>query len=423
MKEDHSPKKKKRVHKKWSKKKKIITAVAVVLFAFIIIKSTSGKKEYIPSVPAIPLAKGSVTASLTLNGPISGTESADVVSNLHAEVLSINVREGDRVEKGQVLALINSEDAQKAVDMAQNTYDLAVSEYNENIRNTQNNYEKAVQDFNTAKLNYSRNKVLFDAGDISAADLETAGNSMNDARRAVEAFTLVNGRATPDKSYELKVKSAQFELDQKKTDLENTKVTSPIAGTVVRVNSKVGQFADKPEDDKPMFIVENLDSLEMEIAVSEYSVGKVKVGQKAEIRADIIGDQVANGEIISISPTGEQKGNGSTERVVPATIQIDGGSESGLIAGITARATIETGTAENVFVVLQTALMQNPDGSISLAAIDETNKTVRMIPVKTGVESDLEVEVIPVEEGALTEGMLIASSPSGLTEGMTVMVN
>ena len=43
-----------------------------------------------------------------------------------------------------------------------------------------------------------------------------------------------------------------------------------------------------------------------------------------------------------------------------------------------------------------------------------------MIPVTTGVESDLEVEINAVEEGALTEGMMIVTSPAGLVEGMTV---
>lgn len=97
---------------------------------------------------------------------------------------------------------------------------------------------------------------------------------------------------------------------------------SPITGTVVRVNSKVGQFADKPEDEKPMFIVENLDNLEMEIAVSEYSISKVRVGQKAQIDADILNGKSEEGEVVSISPTGEEKGGGSSERVVPATIRI-----------------------------------------------------------------------------------------------------
>lgn len=424
--EDHTSKKQKRTHKKWSRKKKLITAGIAVAVVFVVFRSCGGKKEVLPTAVAAPLAKGDVTAVLSLNGPISGTESADVVSNIHAEVLSISVKEGDRVEKGQTLALIDSTDLQKAVDVAQNAYDLAVSEYNESIRDTQNNYEKALQDYNTAKLNYDRNKVLFEVGDISAADLETLGNALNDARRQVETFTIEGGRAVPDQSYALKVKSAQFELDQKKTDLDNAEVKSPITGTVVRVNSKVGQFADKPEDEKPMFVVENLDELEMEIAVSEYSIGSVSVGQAAEISADILGENTVTGEITNISPTGEEKGGGSSERVVPATIRIDGGSGRGLIAGITARASIVTGEAQDVFIISQSALVQNEDGTLAVAAIDMaaggTDGTVRMIPVKVGVESDLNSEIIPVEEGALTEGMLIAMAPAGLTDGMTVMV-
>lgn len=424
--EEHSSKKKKRVHKKWSKKRKLITAGIAVAVIFVAFRSCGGRKEVLPVAVASPLAKGDVTAVLSLNGPISGTESADVVSNIHAEVLSISVKEGDRVEKGQTLALIDSTDLLKAVDVAQNAYDLAVSEYNESIRDTQNNYEKAVQDYNTAKLNYERNRVLFEVGDISSADLEALGNALNDARRQVETFTVEGGRAVPDQSYALKVKSAQFELDQKKTDLDNAEVKSPITGTVVRVNSKVGQFADKPEDEKPMFIVENLDELEMEIAVSEYSVGSVSVGQTAEISADILGENTVSGEITNISPTGEEKGGGSSERVVPTTIRIDGGSSSGLIAGITARASIVTGEAENVFIISQSSLIQNEDGTLAVAAIDMaaggTSGTVRLIPVKVGVESDLNSEIISVEDGALTEGMLIAMAPAGLMDGMTVTV-
>lgn len=419
MAEDHTGKKKK-VHKKWSKKKKLIVAGVVLVAALGIVKVvTGGQKEVLPTVVTMPLEKGDVTAVLTLNGPVSGTASADVVSNLHAEVLSIGVKEGDRVEKGQVLATIDSADVQKAVDIAQNSYDLAVSEYDKSIRDSQSNYEKAVQDYNAAKLNFDRNQVLFNAGDIASSEIEAAGNSMRDAKRAVDAFTVSKGRAVPDKSFELRVKSAQFELEQKKTDLENTQVKSPITGTVVRVNSKVGQFADKPEDEKPMFIVEDLDNLEMEIAVSEYSVGRVKVGQKAKITADIMGEKSAEGEVVSISPTGEEKGS-STERVVPATINI-ADKDSGLIAGITARASIETGLATGVFKILQTALVSNPDGTTSIATIKQEDSTIHYIPVKVGIESDLEAEITPTEEGALTEGMLIVMSPTGFTEGMKVI--
>ena len=89
---------------------------------------------------------------------------------------------------------------------------------------------------------------------------------------------------------------------------------SPIDGTVVRVNSRVGRFADMVDDDKPLFAIDNLDNLEMKISVSEYSIGKVKLGQEAEITADILNGQTERGVITAISPTGEEKGGGSTER-------------------------------------------------------------------------------------------------------------
>lgn len=67
------------------------------------------------------------------------------------------------------------------------------------------------------------------------------------------------------------------------------------------------------------------------------------------------------------------------------------------------------------------ALIQNPDGSMAVASV--VNNTVKYIPVKTGVESDIEAEIIPDEEGALTEGLQLIEAPSPMiTDGMTVHV-
>lgn len=402
------------------KKKKRVIAVGAVMVLFIAVRSFFGGGGKPLQVPSAPLTRGDVVSQLSLSGPISGTESADVVSNLHAEVLEIRVKEGDWVEKGQVLAVLDQTDVQKEVDIAQNSYELAVSEYNENIRDTKNGYEKALQDYNTAKLNYDRNKVLFDSGAVSSSEFEGISNGLNDARRAVEAYTVENGQAVPDKSYELKMKSAQFELDQRKRNLEDTEVKSPISGTVVRVNSKVGQFADKPEDEKPMFIIENLEQLEMELQISEYSIGKVSVGLPVEITADILGGKSVSGTVTSISPTGEEKkGNSSTERVVPTKVSIDN-PDTGLIAGITARATIVTERAEQVFKVPSSAILSGDDGVKRIAVLKDGTMYVHLIPVVTGVESDLETEIIPAEGETLTEEMTVLLSPAGLSEGMEV---
>lgn len=400
------------------KKKRIEAVLAVAAAVCLAVRCTAGGST-LSQVPSMALAKGDVVSSLSLTGPVSGTDSADVVSNLHSEVLEIRVKEGDTVEKGQVLAVIDRTDAQKEVDVAQNAYDLAVSEYNESLRDTKIGYEKAKQDYSTASLNYERNKTLFEAGAISSAEFEAVGNALSDARRAVEGYRMENGQAVPDESYELKVKAAQFELDQKKRDLEDTEVKSPISGTVVRVNSKVGQFADKPEDEKPMFIIENLAQLEMELQISEYSVGDVSVGLPVDITADILNGKTVTGTITSISPTGEEKtGSASTERVLPATVSIDK-ADSGLIAGITARASIVTERAEDVFKVPSSAVRTGEDGSSQIAVLKEGTGIVHFVSVDTGVESDLETEIIPIGE-ELTEGMTLLLTPDGLTEGMEV---
>lgn len=400
------------------KKKRIEAVLAVAAAVCLAVRCTAGGST-LSQVPSMALAKGDVVSSLSLTGPVSGTDSADVVSNLHSEVLEIRVKEGDTVEKGQVLAVIDRTDAQKEVDVAQNAYDLAVSEYNESLRDTKIGYEKAKQDYSTASLNYERNKTLFEAGAISSAEFEAVGNALSDARRAVEGYRMENGQAVPDESYELKVKAAQFELEQKKRDLEDTEVKSPISGTVVRVNSKVGQFADKPEDEKPMFIIENLAQLEMELQISEYSVGDVSVGLPVDITADILNGKTVTGTITSISPTGEEKtGSASTERVVPATVSIDK-ADSGLIAGITARASIVTERAEDVFKVPSSAVRTGEDGSRQIAVLKEGTGIVHFVSVDTGVESDLETEIIPIGE-ELTEGMTLLLTPDGLTEGMEV---
>ncbi len=406
--------------KTWSRKRKLLTGAAVIIAGWIFLGalSPSGDSAQVP-VTTVPVTVGSIEENLTVSGPVSGTDSVDVVSNIHAEVTDIQVKEGDRVEAGQLLAVIDSSDLQKEVEIAQNTYDLAVTTYEEQQIAAENGYAKALQDYEAARAEYERTNVLYEAGDVSKVAWDTARNNMNDAKRATRTFTLKDGKAVANESYALQIKNAEFELEKKKEQLEDCQVTSPIAGTVVRVNAKVGRFADKIEDDKPMFIIENLDVLEMKINISEYSIGKVQVGQDVDITADILNGGTVKGSVTAISPTGEEKGGGSTERVIPTTIKIQE-KDTKLIAGITARAKIVLNQADHALIVPSSALLEGEEGTWVAAVQDNA---VKRIPVTTGVESDLQIQVIPAEEGALTEGMEVVANPTpDMTDGMKVLV-
>ena len=404
--------------RRFSRRKKLCIGGAAALVLFLAARGLGGSGSAAVSVPVVPLQVGTITEELTVSGPVSGTDSVDVVSGIHAEVSEILVKEGDRVEAGQLLAVINSEDLQKEVDIAQNACDLAEAAFREQQILAENGYAKAAQDYEAARTAYERTSALFQSGSVSQLDLETAANQMQDAQRELRAYRLVDGKPAAPESYELQIQSARYELDKRKEQLENARVTSPIAGTVVRVYAKVGRFADDIENDLPMFSIENLDVLEMEIKISEYSIGKVETGQAAEITADILDGQTAHGEVVSISPTGEEKGGGSTERVIPAAIRITD-ADSGLMAGITARARIRIDQAEGAFIVPMGAVLETDEGTWIFAA--EGNRLKR-IPVETGVESDVQIQVIPVEEGSLQEGMQIAASASAdMADGMQVL--
>lgn len=403
-----------------SRKKKWMITAGILILGMGGVRMISGRGSQVPVVSVVPLAKQDIQEKLSISGPVSGTDSVDVVSNIHAEIIQMNVKEGDKVAKGQVLAVLDRTELEREVNIARNAYEQAVANREAQDKEAALGYEKAVQDFQKASMDHSRNSQLFAAGDISQADMEQSTNALNDARRAMEKYTVENGRGTADRSYGLQVENAAYELEKKQEELEKTEIRSEIDGTVVRVNSKVGQFADKVEDDKPIFSIENLDQLELEIQISEFSIGKVKVGQKAQIRADILNGASEEGEVIKISPTGEEKGGGSTERVIPTIIRVDT-PDTKLMAGITARAELLVKEAKDVFAVPISAVFDS--GESSYIEIVE-NETIRWIPVTIGTDGDTVAEVIPADDTVLQEGMAVVIPPDpGLTEGTQVTVS
>ncbi|MCI8511513.1 MAG: efflux RND transporter periplasmic adaptor subunit [Lachnospiraceae bacterium] len=411
----------KRPKRRGKLKKRLFTAAAVlVVAAFVASRLMSGGKEQAPMVAVLSPAVKLIQNRLAVSGPVTGTDSVDVVSNLHAEVLEIPVKEGDMVEKGQVLAILDDTDLKKEVEIAKNNYDLAVSTCAERDKEARNGYAKAAQDLNTAQANYDRTKILFDGGSIPLVDLENAQNALNDAKRARDSYTIRNGRAVADDSYRLQIEKAKFDYDKAQERLGDTQIVAPISGTVVRVYTKIGRFADKMDDDnKPMFEIENLDELEMEINISEYSIGKVEVGQEAEISADILNGETIRGRVVSISPTGEEKAGGSTERVIPTTIRILD-KNTRLIAGITARAEIILEEAEDALTVPISALFED-SGVTYVQTVREG--LIHWVPVEIGIEGDIEVQVTAAEGETLDETSQVLGAPNLMyAEGMAVTV-
>ena len=404
--------------KSWSKKKKMIAGIILVLVLLVGYKMLFGQSA--PSaypVATMPLMQRSLSETVSLKAPLEGTESVEVVSRLHSEITDIYVKEGDKVEKGQLLAKLDHADMQEAVDKAADALKLAQDRYNESIKQSQREYDKAIQDLEAAKSKYERMQKLYEEGAETMANLEDAEDAMQNAQRAVNAFNVQNGKVVGDASALQQLEIDRKELQSKRKDLGDSLIKSPINGTVTRVNVKVGRFADDTDDKKPMFIIENVDQLQMQVLVSEYDIGKIAEGQEAMITADVLQGASVRGVVSRISPTGELTAGSTTERVVPTEIKLLE-SNAKLIAGISAKAEITIASVENAFVVPIGAILQNPDNSTSIAVLAD-NSTVHLIPVTVGLESDLEAQIVADE---LKDGLPIIINPSAaFTEGMPVL--
>ncbi len=439
------------------KKKKIVIAVALLAVAAVGIKAFAGmnsNKETGVQVLAGTAQKKDIEELLTLKAPLEGTESIDVVSRLHYEITSIYVKEGDRVKAGQVIAELDPKDLEEEIEKLRDNLELLRIQYNETnakisddynnaeiklnktLEDSQREYEGALETLEEAQKEYDRIKSLYEGGGETKANFEAAETKLSQAQRAVDAFTVENGKvvATQAQLDDLKnsgvnttaastaksIEIAEKELERKMQDLEDCKIKSSIDGTVTRVNAKVGRFADEVgnTDNVPMFTIENIDVLKMDVDVSEYDIGKVAVGQNVTIGADILGDKTVKGSVSRISPTGEEK-SGTSERFIPIQIDVDG-NESGLIAGINATAKVQVAKSEGAIVVPIEAIFDNNDGTYAVIKIKEDN-TLEKVPVELGVESVLDIEII--SDKVQENDRIVLSPTPDLTDGMSVIVS
>ncbi len=391
---------------KLSKKKKIIigaAAVVVILGGLKIATGKSGGNDLGMPVSTALTQKQDLEEILKLRAVLEGTESTEVVSRLHYEVKELYVKEGDHVTAGQLLAVLDSSDISQELSLKRGNVSLLQKQQAETLEDRQVEYDNA-------KKEYDDIKALFDIGAASQKELD-------DAKQKLDNIPSADGKAALSAAEQQTISNANQEVSIQSSTLADCQIRSKIDGTVTRVNTKVGRFADETEDDKPMFVIENIENLQMKVLVGENDIGKISIGQKADITTDSMGKESVAGEVVRISPTGELKEGSASERVIPVYININEKNDK-LIAGVTARATIHIAEASQALTVPFEAIGELEDGSNVVYVVNEDN-TIHIVPVELGLETDLYTEIISDE---LTEGQTIVLSPSlSLAEGMSVM--
>jgi len=321
------------------------------------------------------------------------------------------------VPTGEILLF--SRVQKKDIIEAENQIELMNLEQKEKIRTMQIEYDKNILQIEELEKSYNQNKTLLENEIITEESFEKIKNNLIEAKKAIESYNVVNGKIILSSSEEKRMEILKYELKQKNSNLEKIYIKSPINGTVTRVNVNLGRHANDTEDKKSMFVVENLDKLQMKVSVSEFDIGKIKMGQEVEIYSDVLGKDFVKGVVVRISPTAEQKLNNDMERVIPVLIEIIEKPEN-LIAGVLATANIKVDKSENIFAVPSGAIVQDDNSSLKIFTI-ESNNSLKSISVEIGLETDLETEI---NGSGLMEEMKVVINPDiTFVDGMVITPN
>lgn len=403
----------------FTRKRAIVLLIAAAVIIAVFYRTSKGKTEPAFAANVSNLEKKTIEQIISVKAPLEGVEKAEVVSALNYEIIDIKVKEGDIVSKDQVLAVLDKEELEKEIQAEENQLELAILQQQEKQRTMQIEYDKALMELINLEDNMESSKTLYENGIITEESFKKIETGLADAKKNIESYNVVNGRVNLSPAEEKQIEIQKKDLERKKEDIEKLYIKSPIDGTVTRVNVNIGRYAKDTEDEKAMFVVENLSKLQMKVSISEFDIGKIKTGQEAEIYSDILGSDFAEGTVARISPTAEQKDNNDMERVIPVLIEVTKKPES-LIAGVAATAKIKVDKSEDVFAVPSGAILQDENEQSRIYVVKDDG-TLMSVSIETGLETDLETEI---SGSSLEEGMKVVVNPDyTLTDGMAVSQN
>ena len=296
----------------------VIGAILVLAAAVVILNLTLRGSKYDTAVPVrgFVVARGKLEDRVSGNGTFTPRSSVTVVAQVSGEVKTIPVAENDNVQQGTVLLTLRDDDYALAVQKMKASLDSTRRGIQQSLVTLRAQYRSAVSVLSDAQRTFDKNKELFAAKSISeevyqrSSDaLASAKVSWQSAREQLDLRCDLPLDAEPplDGSKDAQVIEASPEVEQALLSLRSAQdnvtrctIVSPAAGTVTKVQPSVG---DMVAPNSPLVRVEDLGDMLAEIQVDEVDIGKIHIGQPAEITSDSLIGLTLRGSVKSIAPT------------------------------------------------------------------------------------------------------------------------
>lgn len=383
-------------------KKKVITfiLIATVITGGIFISTRREGKEVGAAVKTSEVTQGDVKAYLSTTATIKSKNNKDYFA-IQGKVKKVNVKVGDRVEKGQVLAEFEVTDPNIAVKQAQLSYDNAVLT-KQNQVNSNNEVKSTIAD-----LKKQISDVEAQIEEAKKNPAEAAKVPQLESQKA-PLITKKDSLKEPFSSEQLKqsdnnIALQKLNLDNAKSSLSKSQSTlvADFNGVVTAVNLVEG--ATTTVATQPAITVQDVDNLKVVLSAGKYDASKIKLGQEAVIKYD---GKEYKGAVSFIDPIAKKAPSAAgTETTLSVEIDIVDKAE-GLKVDFDADVDLLLGEVKSVLRIPAESIRSDKEGKAYVFSI-EGNKVVEK-KVVLGLQSDMEAEVV---EG-ITPGEKVILNPS-----------
>jgi HlyD family secretion protein len=399
-----------KVRMSWTKR--VVAFLFVALVAVVTAASLRPRPQPPVGIQATAARKGPITRLVTAAGKLQAATEVKLSSNITGDLLSLKVKEGDFVKKGQELGKIDARRYAAQVAQQQASRASAAAD----LQGEQVKIAQLEQDL-------ARVERLAKTENASAAEVDTARSSLAGEKARAEA---ARGR----------IEQADAALREARHFLSLTTLTSPIDGVVTKREKQVGERvrgSDFSED--VILVISTLSQMEAKIEVGEHEVTYVKDGDPAEVEIDAMPDQKFKAQVVEVARNATVKNQGTEGEVTTFFVRLAlTQTVPGALPGMSAQASISTDTRNDAVVVpIQAVTVRSerevkggaakgaepappPPAATAARQGDAAKKPKReplqkvvfvldggvakLRPVETGLASDTEIEIVSgVKEG------------------------
>ena len=340
-------------------------------------KSTSAPKQATTTgtTPHIEIARTDITVleaqrlqqGLPISGTLRAVQSAVVKARVAGELLDLQVREGDSVQAGQVLARIEP------------------TEFQRRLRQAEEQAEAARAQIDIAQRQFDNNRALVDQGFISKTALDTSLANLQSAQATFRA--------------------AQAGADVARKSLDDSVLKAPFSGVV---SARLAQPGERVAIDARVLELVSLSSLELEATLSAADSLGVRMGQTA--RLNIEGrTEAVNARVQRINPSAQV---GSRSVVIYLGVQ----GQAGLRHGAFAQGELGTQTVQALAVPLSAVRTDKPQPYVQVVQEGK----VAHISIKPGARAQEDGQTWTSVEGLNEGAQVLLASAGAVTEGTTV---